>query len=98
MPRRGEHSEVSKHLLKIWLLLRDSGKSFSNNEIASMTGVSPRTARAHTRYLCDLGLLDVYETFPGHLYRLSDAAEKRNQGAYQRLNDIADLLQSRIDG
>jgi Fic family protein len=90
-----EHAEVSWHLASVWRLLRDSGEMLTNHEIAQRTGVAERTARAHTRYLLQLGLLDVHETFPRHLYVCSDAAEKRNAAAYQRITRIADVMHAR---
>lgn len=91
-----EHAEVSTHLLAVWTLLRDTGEWLSNQEIAQRADVAPRTARAHTRYLLYLGLIDLEETFPRHIYHISASAEKRNSGAYQRLNTIAQIVQERL--
>ena len=86
---------MSWHLTAVWALLRDSGEVLTNHEVAQRTGIAPRTARAHTRYLHYLGLLDLDETFPRHLYRLAEMAEQRNSGCYHRLNRIAAQIQAR---
>lgn len=94
-PRIKEHAEVSWHLASVWALLRDSGECLTNREIAQRTGIAPRTARAHTRYLLQLGMLDLHETFPRHLYILAEQAQNRNSGVYHRLNKLTELIQAR---
>ena len=65
-----EMAHVSEHLLGVWRVLREAHGPLSNREIALRAGVACRTARAHTRYLLYLGLVDLYEahynlkTFP----------------------------------
>lgn len=90
-----EHAEVSEHLVRIWVALRDSEGWLSSVELAHRCAVAPRTARAHTKYLVELGLVDMLETFPHHLHRLSPEAAKRNVAAYQRLQLIASVMESR---
>ena len=42
-----------------------------------------------------LGLVDLDETFPRHLYRLAERAEQRNAGCYHRLNRLTAQIQAR---
>lgn len=90
-----EHAEVSWHLASVWALLRDSGEVLTNREIAQRTGISESTAKQHTRYLRQLGMLDMHESFPRHLYLLSPQAENRNPGVYQRLQIVTRVIQER---
>lgn len=95
-PRVREHAEVSTHLLGVWVLLRDSQEWLSNRELAQRTGIAARTARAHTHYLTALGVIDCQEVFPRHVYRVASRAEELNRGVYLRLNEIADVVRSRL--
>jgi prophage antirepressor-like protein len=90
-----EHAEVSSHLLAVWRVLREGTEPLTNREIAQQAGVAVRTARAHTQYLLQLGLLDLYETFPRHLYQLAARAEKRQHGYYQRLEQLSHIVAAR---
>lgn len=95
-PRVREHAEISWHLLQVWTLLRDSQEWLSNREVAQRAGVAPRTARAHTKYLTNLGMLDVHEIFPRHLYGVSERAARHNAGVFHRLNALAAVMQTRL--
>lgn len=90
-----EHAEVSTHMIAAWSVLRQATEPLTNREIAQQAGIAARTARAHTRYFRQLGLLDVIEVFPRHLYRLADQAERRQIGYYQRLEEIRQIVQAR---
>ena len=76
-------------------MLRGADEPLTNREIAIQANVALRTARAHTRYLLDLGLLDLFETFPRHLYQLADQAAKRHAAYYQRLETLSRLIAAR---
>ena len=95
-PPRRENAEISIHLIKVWVFIRDSGDWVSNREIAARTGVKLRTVSNHTKYLVDLGLVSVHEMFPRHLFEVSPVADKRNFGVYNRLNEIADRVGNRL--
>lgn len=90
-----EHAEVSTHLLAVWRVLRQADEPLANREIAKQAGVAGRTARAHTKYLFDLGLLDTYKLFPRHLYAVSEQAEKRHAAYWQRLERLAAIVERR---
>ncbi len=94
-PRVREHAEVSWHLAAVWSLLYRTNETLSNHEIAQRTGIAQRTARAHTRYLLQLGMLELHETFPRHLYVVCAQAERRNAGVYQRLQKICAVIEAR---
>ena len=89
-----EHAEVSWHLAAVWTLMQ-TGEVLTNRDIAQRTGIAGRTARAHTHYLLYVGMLDLHETFPRHLYQLSPTAEKRNAGIFHRLTRLAELIAER---
>lgn len=83
------------HLLSVWRTLRDTEEPLSNHEMAQRAGVAQRTARAHTKYLLEIGLLDLYETFPRRFYVVAARAEKRQQGYWQRLEQIDAIMTAR---
>jgi hypothetical protein len=87
-----ERGEISLHQVKVFRFVRDTKSWVDNHTIAVGTGVAPRTARLHTKVLTDLGLFDQAEVFPGHRYRISDFAEKRNKGYLRRLEAAAEVF------
>jgi len=81
-----ERNEISAHEVRVFTLLEaNPNRWLTHVEIAEGAKVACRTARAHTRKLVQLGLLDVAEVFPGHRYRLRQKPEKRNVAYHQRL-------------
>lgn len=90
-----EHAEISEHLLSVWRVLRHAEEPLSNREIARLAGVADRTARAHTNYLLVLGLLDLYELFPRHLYAVAEQAERRHAAYWNRLEQLAAIVERR---
>jgi DNA-binding IclR family transcriptional regulator len=65
----------------------------TNGEIAKVAGVAPRTVRAHTVRLVELGLLDRRaEVFPGHRFRWSEKAAKGNTTYLTRIGEAADVF------
>lgn len=79
-----ERNEISLHEIRVYRALLDCAWH-TNKAIAQIAGVAERTARAHTKRLLDLGICDVAEVFPGHRYRLSLKASKRNASYMGRL-------------
>jgi len=80
-----EQNEISVHQVRIASCLRDSGIWMTNADIAKAANVSKRTARLHTHRLTQLGLLDQADVYPGHRFRWSNKADKRNTAYLQRL-------------
>ncbi|MGL5912021.1 MAG: hypothetical protein ACRCZP_18600 [Phycicoccus sp.] len=88
-----EKSEVSRHEIAVYqAIARGGDKWISSAEIASRADVAPRTARAHALKLVQLGVVDQAEVFPGHRYRLSEFAGKRNRGYVDRITRAAQAL------
>jgi predicted ArsR family transcriptional regulator len=86
-----ESSEVSVHEVKVFASTsRTEWKT--SRDIAQESQVSGRTARKHLLKLQKLGLLDVAEVFPGHRYRRSLLADKRNASYLQRLTHVAEIF------
>jgi len=94
-PRIKEHAEVSWHMARLWTLLRHTDEWLSNRELAHRSSIKERTARSHTRYFRQLGLIEVHEYFPTHLHRIAADAETRNPAVYRRLDLIAALIEER---
>jgi prophage antirepressor-like protein len=93
-PQR-EHAEVSTHLLAIWKVMREAEEPLANREIAQRAGVALRTARAHTLYLRHLGLLDQYDIYPRHLFRLASRAQTRHATYWDYLEMLAQIMEER---
>lgn len=89
-----ERSEISVHEVKVYLALKaQPEKWLSNAEVSTaVKDVSPRTIRAHTLRLVNLGILDQAEIFPAHKYRLSAKAAKRNSAYVLRLTQTAEIM------
>lgn len=87
-----ERNEISQHEVLVYLALANSKAWMTNRDIADQTGVAPRTARAHTLKLVQLGLVEQAEIFPAHRYRLSDHAAKRNRGYFDRITRAIEIL------
>lgn len=87
-----ESSEISLHEVLVWQAFDATWKT-ANDVSQSLKGkVAARTVRAHAHKLVALGLLDVMEVFPGHRYRASEKASKRNMGYFQRLQKAAEVF------
>lgn len=99
MPARvtASKTEVSIHLARVWRLLGTSEEWLSNREIASRTGIAQRTARAHTRYLLDIGLIERQEVFPRHLYKRCTEAERQHVRAWKHLESCTEVLLMRAE-
>jgi hypothetical protein len=89
---QAERAEISEHMVRIWRWLSDRESWETSASIAIGAGVSGRTARAHAHRLVGLGLLDQAEVFPGHRYRVSKLAEKRNKAFVLRLQEAASVF------
>lgn len=87
-----ERSEISLHQFKVFQFVKAAQRWVTNQEIAEGTKIAARTARAHTKHLVDLGIFDQAEVFPGHRYRLSDQAGKRNKGYMLRLQQAGEVF------
>ena len=82
-----ERSEISSHQVRVFRFVREAKRWVSSKEIIAGAQVAPRTAREHARHLVSLGIFDQAEVFPGHRYRLSSQADKRNKGYLLRLSE-----------
>ena len=89
-----ENNEISQHEVMVYkVLLANKNRWLTNGEIGkAVSEVAPRTIRHHTKRLVDLGLLDLAEVFPGHRYRLSENAMKRNAAYTKRLESAAEVF------
>jgi hypothetical protein len=80
-----EHAEISSHQVRVFRFVRDAKRWVTSREIVVGARVAPRTAREHAYRLVALGILDQAEVFPGHRYRFSAQADKRNKAYLLRL-------------
>ena len=89
-----ETNEISRHEVAVYRVLTGHpGERLTNEAIAAAApDVKPRTVRAHTRRLAELGIVDVAEVFPGHRYRYSEKASKRNRAYLLRLEKAAGVF------
>lgn len=80
-----EQNEISTHEVAVFNYLKANDRWLSNEELSRALDMSKRTVRSKTKKFLDLGLCDVAEVFPGHRYRFSDKANKRNAAYLKRL-------------
>lgn len=92
MKEQHEGSEVSIHLLRVFQAVRDADGWVTSQGVADAANVKPRTARSHLIRLVRLGIVDQAEVFPGHRYRMSSLAEKRNKAFMQRMAKAAEVF------
>lgn len=89
-----EKAEISLHQVKIYRQLVASKQWMTNKELAAQTGVSLRNVAYHTKRFVDLGICDQAEVYPGHRYRFSDKANKRNASYVLRLKQADEVFRS----
>jgi prophage antirepressor-like protein len=94
---RPERAEISEQLTAVWMCFKrqDTPTWIDSRELAMLSGVTYNTARQLTTVLFRLGLLELEERHPRHLYRLAEKAAKRNPGMYQRLDLHAEIIKAR---
>lgn len=80
-----ESAEISLHQLKIFDFVAGATKWVTMKEIVDGTGSKRETVGLHCRRFVKLGLFDQAEVWPGHRFRLSELAEKRNKSMIERL-------------
>lgn len=87
-----ETSEVSEHLFRVFAFVTKANRWHTAREIAEHSKTAYRTARAHCYRLVKAGIFDQAEVFPGHRYRISENASKRNKGFMQRLEQAKEFF------
>jgi len=87
-----EKAEISLHQWKIYDCLVKRQAWMTNKEIAEQTGVSLRRTSFHTNNLVQLGILDQAEVYPGHRFKASTKADKRNTGYLRRLQQAGEIF------
>jgi DNA-binding IclR family transcriptional regulator len=87
-----EHNEISEHQARIFRFMQQHNDWLTSQQVAQGAGVAGRTARQHLLRLVRLGLLDQAEVFPGHRYRLSSKADKRNVAYLKRLETACEVF------
>lgn len=92
-----ETSEISLFEIQVYQFLKQNKDTWvSNSDIMKHTHLVPRTVRQKTRKLVDLGLVDEAEVFPGHLFRMSGMAGKRNLAYLKRLEQTIAIMGERF--
>lgn len=87
-----ETSEISEHQLRIFLFVQSASGWVTSKQVAEGANVAPSTARQHLKRFVLQGIFDVSEIFPGHRYRLSELADKRNSAYMLRLEKAKNAL------
>lgn len=88
-----EKAEVSIHEARLFRALEQSKAEWTTSAVlAHVSGINPRTARAHCYKLAKLGLVDTAEVFPAHRYKLAEKADKRNAGYITRLRRACEVF------
>jgi len=70
---------ISAHEIRVYELLKNSGRWMTAAEIAAQANVAPRTARAHAHRLSDAGVFEEMASFPSYRYRLNSSPNKAAQ-------------------
>lgn len=64
----------------------------TSKELAKKAGLNRRTTQKYCRKWTDLGLCDLLEVWPGHMFRLSPRADKRNIAYLKRMRFVQQVL------
>jgi len=91
-----ERKEVSLHQVKVYEFVREHGGWVTSHEIARGAGIAARTARAYALGLVKLGLFDQAQVFPGHRYRASEFADKRNRAYVRRPAQASEIFRPAV--
>lgn len=86
-----EKNEVSIQEVQVYIALKKVGW-ITNKELSTVSKVPLRTVAFKTKKFVDLGLCDIAEVYPGHRYRLSSKAGKRNQAYSRRLDQAVEIF------
>jgi predicted ArsR family transcriptional regulator len=90
-----ESNEISLHQVKLFNYLRKATGWCTARQAAETTGIAYRTVRAHLYKFSKAGIIDQAELFPGHRYRISKMADKRNKALFQRLIQASEIFGDR---
>jgi DNA-binding transcriptional ArsR family regulator len=91
-----EQLEVSINQVRVYHHLKTLNTWQTNKEISAALGMSLRNASLHTHRLVGMGICDQVEVFPGHRYRLSDKASKRNLAYLRRLEQAMEVFAGQL--
>lgn len=72
----GEFDGLTENLVRVWLLLRDSDRPLTHDDIAQQLGISRRTAANHTKRLAEEGIIIQTKIFPGYRNSISEKGRK----------------------
>lgn len=92
-----EQAEISVHQVRIYRSLVSTKRWMTTKEVAAVAAVSLRNASLHLSRFVKLGICDQAEVYPGHRYRLSEKADKRNIAYMQRLRQAEEALQNLLN-
>ena len=88
-----ETNEISIQQARAFRFLQQAkGKWITARELAKGADVAERSARMYAKRFVDLGIADQAELFPGHRYRLSTVATKRNVGYMKRIEAACEVF------
>lgn len=87
-----ERNEISLHQVKIWKAVTNHDGWITAKDVAEKAGVARRTASLHCLNLVKLGIFDLAEVFPAHMYRASEMGDKRNKAYLLRLEKAANVF------
>lgn len=80
-----ETNEISVQQCRAFRFLQETkSRWITSVELATGAKIAERSARQYAKRFVDLGIIDQAEVFPGHRYRLSPMASKRNTGYLKR--------------
>lgn len=93
---RSAIEQISPQLVAVYQALRRDGGWLTNHEVAALIPhVSPRTVRAHTRRLLLSGLIEQYELFGGHRYRVLELeVDTSAHRLRERVEEAAEIMRT----
>ncbi len=87
-----ESKEISHHQVRLFNYLSNQTDWCTAAAASEGSQIASRTARMHLLKFVKAGIVDQMTLFPGHRYRLSPLAEKRNKTLIQRLKAAVEVF------
>lgn len=87
-----ETNEISLHQFKVYDFLRRSKSWVTMKDAVQATGVARETVGVHLRRFVSMGIADQAEVWPGHRFRLSGMADKRNKSIIERFEAAREIF------
>lgn len=86
------NNEISLHEIRVYVALKQAKRWLTNRELSEEMKMPLRTVSLKTKKFVELNICDMAEVFPGHRFKFSERASKRNTAYIKRLENALDVF------